>query len=128
MDRRLESVEESARNVAAGGGFRPLGRFAERHGSWEIVFLKNHAVDGLDRFVSLAVTEMPGSHVVDFRAGAEAGGRYARRHVWEFSAAPGEFAEQEFLLKLRPRATTTSQLWLDCVIPLGQRFMEPQAE
>jgi len=66
-----------------GRGFFPLGPFAERHGSWELTFHKQSR--DLDRFVSVAVTQITPSHSydVEVRAGAEDGKHFARRSVIE---------------------------------------------
>lgn len=65
-------------------GFSRQGPFAERHGSWELTFHKRSR--DLDRFVSVAVTQITPSHSydVEVRAGAEDGKHFARHSVIEF--------------------------------------------
>ncbi len=85
MTETLNELETLVRRLGEGSGFQALGSFAERHGSWELVLWKNSAAEGLDRFVSLAVTEVGSQYEVELRAGAEQQGRFTRKLVEEFS-------------------------------------------
>jgi len=52
---------------------------ADRHGSWEISFCKHSAAEGgVNRFASLAVTDLGSSCEVEVRAGADDGSRFVR--------------------------------------------------
>ena len=98
MTETLATIESLARSLAGSGGFQALEPFADRHGSWEIVFWKNSTPEGLDRFVLLSVTEVGSQYEIELRAGAEQGGRFARSVVEEFGiegplAFPGRISQ-----------------------------------
>jgi hypothetical protein len=85
MTETLNGLETLVLQLGEAGGFQALGPLAERHGSWELVLWKNSSPDGLDRFVSLAVTEVGSRYEIELRAGAEHQGRFIRSLVEEFS-------------------------------------------
>jgi hypothetical protein len=85
MTETLNVLETLVLQLGETGGFQALGPLAERHGSWEIVLWKNSAPDNLDRFVSLAITEVGSRYEIELRAGAEHQGRFARNLVEEFA-------------------------------------------
>ncbi len=52
----LGNLERWAGKHLTPQGFRPRGSFAERHGSWEIAYIKTEGDTEVHRLVSLAVT------------------------------------------------------------------------
>lgn len=93
----LDQMALVAAGFAETRDFRPLGPFAERHGSWEITFCRrgSQAAD-LDRFVCLALTKRRGSYDVEFWIGAQNGDRYVRQEASGFSASEVEFRDEAF--------------------------------
>jgi hypothetical protein len=78
----FERLAEVVADAACRRGFRTRGPWAERHGSWEIAFLKPGQHEGdLDRFIFLSFTPLrAASHEgdVEIRKGAsEMGKRFA---------------------------------------------------
>jgi len=85
----LEAVSQRLAELAKSLGFQPLGSGGERHGSWELTFHKRSSVEGeLNRYVSVAVTDINDGFAIEARAGADDGGRFTRRVVsrWEVSS------------------------------------------
>ena len=94
----VRNLEEPLVNYARARGFRALGPFSERHGSWEILFHKSSP--RLERFVALAITQMPQSSTVEFRAGADSEGRFGRRSVMQLTVDGSQLQSEAFWGKL----------------------------
>jgi len=105
MNDILSEIEAKVRATANVEGFMALGPFGERHGSWELVLWRGAEADSVDRFVSLAFTELPRVWEVEFRVGAEKAVRFARRSVLRLHAESDDLStdhfEQQIQLGLR---------------------------
>jgi hypothetical protein len=100
MDETLRSLENLVRDTIQTEGFRLQGPFSERHGSWEVTCTQDGSLDGLARFVSLALTEMSDSCEIEVRAGAEQGNRYVRKRAEMFAVGCGRLTVDETLKRI----------------------------
>jgi hypothetical protein len=87
----LESLENRFTQLAAALGFFPRGRFALRHGGWQIVFYRVEPRP-LSRFVNLGITEEDATRDVrvEMCAAVESSSSYARKQVASFRLDPRE--------------------------------------
>ncbi len=91
----FEDLEQLVCKLGKERSFAPLGSFGERHGSWELTLYK--ASDGLERFVSVALTSLPAvraeqglSYELEVRAGAEEANRFLRRLISQLQISERE--------------------------------------
>ena len=85
ISKRLEALGAMLESIGAARGFHPLGPPGERHGSWEIALYRR---DDLDRFVSLALTEIYGAYEIEVGAGADSGSQFTRHLVCHLNVGP----------------------------------------
>lgn len=101
----LQKFEEVAGRCMAELGFDPLGRLAERHGGWQIVFHAASGGDPVDRTVVAALTPVapgdPCRYEIEVWAGCQTGNRFTRFPGATMEVAGAEFDAVEFLQTMR---------------------------
>jgi hypothetical protein len=75
-DFRLTNLAAIVLGIVAARGYVLLDGFADRYGAWEATYLKS--LDGLDRYLVIAVVEDGAKVEVSVMAGAEKDGRTNR--------------------------------------------------
>jgi len=82
-------LEKSLRPPAEAKGYKALGPFSERHGSWEMRFYKGN---DLNRFTVFSVTpslpsaeQASGHYDIEIWIGADRGKHYTRLLAWSYT-------------------------------------------
>src|SRR5262245_61171806 len=94
----LDTLTSTLPPLFAEHAFKPISLGVERHGSWEWSFLKHR--DGLNRFVIVALTDVPsgapdgGVYGLEVRAGADDERSFVKHLVVDRRLRANEFAAQ----------------------------------